>query len=184
MYVPYQLEEPWKCLYMVKPGSRDTQNKALEQSLWNKWLEFCTGTYYQCLKELFLRVTFTQQLPVNSSGLNTWLLDMKNIDFFFFNNRQSCPLKKKNRKIKRMKSWIVFLGHGKREAKDSKININMYTHHSDVVVKYMEFLLKCFADGKFPAGQWEKPECPSSLLYTIFRLILNRILANFVKFRL
>lgn len=25
---------------------------------------------------------FTQQLPVNSSGLSTWLSDMKNIDFF------------------------------------------------------------------------------------------------------
>lgn len=47
-----------------------------------------------------------------------------------------------------------------------------------------EVLLKCFADGKFPEGQWEKSERPSSLLYTIFRLILNRILANFVKFKL
>lgn len=67
--------------YTVKLGSRDTWNKALEQSLWIKWLEFGTVTYYQCLKELFLRVMFTQQLPMNSSGLNTWLLDMKNTDF-------------------------------------------------------------------------------------------------------
>lgn len=49
---------------------------------------------------------------------------------------------------------------------------------------YGSSLLKRFADGKFPEGQWERSECPSSLLYTIFRLILNRILANFVKFKL
>lgn len=78
----------------------------------------------------------------------------------------------------------MFLGHRKREARDNKININFYTHRSGVVVKYMELLLKCFADGKFPADQWVKSECLSSLLYAIFRLILNHILANFVKFRL
>lgn len=71
-----------------------------------------------------------------------------------------------------------------KRSKGQKINIDMYTHHSDGVVKIMEFSLKCVADGKFPAGHWEKSECPLSLLNTIFSLILNRILANFVKFRL
>lgn len=37
-----------------------------------------------------------------------------------------------------------------KRSKGQKINIDMYTHRSDVVVKTMEFLLKCFADGKFP----------------------------------
>jgi len=60
------------------------------------------------------------------------------------NNRQCCPLKKKEKKkkqqkreIKRMNSRIEFLSHGNREERDSKINIDMYTHCSDVVVKIM-----------------------------------------------
>lgn len=166
MYVPYQLEEPWKCLYMVKPGSRDTQNKALEQSLWNKWLEFCTVTYYQCLKELFLRVTFTQQLPVNSLGLNTWLLDMKNIDFFFFNNRQSCPLKKKNRKIKKNEimdcvSW-PWEKRGKRQQNKYKYVHTPFRCGCEIYGISLEVFCR-----------WEVPSRPVGEVWMPFKLVIH-----------
>lgn len=90
---------------------------------------------------------------------------------------------KKTERIRKMKSETAFLGHGEREERTSK-NSYVHTMFRCDCEDYGSFLLKCFTDGKFPEGQWERPERPSSLLHTIFRLILNSILANFVKFKL
>lgn len=63
---------------------------------------------------------------------------MESIDFF--KQEAVLSIKKKTTKIweiTQMKSQIVFLGHGKKEERDSKINLDMYTHCSDVVVQIM-----------------------------------------------
>lgn len=100
--------------------------------------------------------------------------------------KEKTKLKKKTTEgINKMETQTAFLSHREREERTSK-NKHGYVHpvFRCGCEDYGSFLLKCFTDGKFPEGQWERSERPSSLLHTIFRLILNSILANFVKFKL